>query len=296
MPLVINPHPMFLVPSKNEVHGALKFLQLPQSTWDSLKRRNWSSLGSHLSILRRGRWQYDPQSMCVARVAMQHTQSPRAALHVPPPSLPGAHTGLHGHKRKVGIQNGSLESQAVLQWGLLEGLWGAAVVCWGCQRVWGLKKESLQLKKAGRSKLVFTGPAGVQGLFLAASLPRTHCPQVPWPTGHCFTPALRRKMKTHLYFWKPPLSSSPSSLTFLPPLSSCCTAQRREAQLPQLWMLLPGHFTALPGHHQSQRRTPELSLLSFPFSLLAAIYCSAVFGGGMQPVPGKGCCCQDSAG
>lgn len=124
--------PRGLVPSQNEVHRALKFLQLPESIWDSLKRRNWSSSGSHLSIVWGGRWQCDPESVCVARVAVQPTQSPRAALPVPPPSLPEAQAGLHGHRRKVGIQNGRLQLQALLQWGLLEGPWWMAVMCWVC--------------------------------------------------------------------------------------------------------------------------------------------------------------------
>lgn len=173
--------------------------------------------------------------------------------------------------------------------GAAGGAMRTVVMCWGCQRAWGIKKESLQLKKTGRNKPVFTGTAGVQGLFLKPS-------QGPLPTDalthravlHLMPcraqPSQEEAVNTSLCFWKPLLSSSPSSLTFLRPLSSCCTAQRREAQLPQLWILPPGFARSSPISEES----PKLSLLSFPYSLLAAIYYSAVLRGGMQPVPGKG--------
>lgn len=50
----------------------------------------------------------------------------------------------------------------------------------------------------------------------------------------------------------------------------------------------PWIFHSFARSSPISEESPKLSLLSFPFSLLAAIYCSAVFGGGMQPVPGKG--------
>lgn len=50
----------------------------------------------------------------------------------------------------------------------------------------------------------------------------------------------------------------------------------------------PWQFHCFARSSPISEESPELSLFSFPFSLLAAIYCSAVFGGRMQPVPGKG--------
>lgn len=104
----------------------------------------------------------------------------------------------------------------------------------------------------------------------------------------------RRKPKTHLCFWKSPSSPSPSSLTFLPPPSTPRQRSGREVQLSQL-QILPGHFTALPGHHQPQRRArAPSSPFHFPRSLL---FITRRYSGEECSLSrGKGCCRQDSAG
>lgn len=247
-----------------------------------IKGRNWSSWGSHLSIVWRSRCQCDPQSVCVARVAVQHTQSPRAALVVPPLSLPVAQTQEEGEDPK---------------WeATVEAAGGTMGDCWdvlGMIEILGCKKGVIAAeKKLGRSKQMLTSTAGLQALLLAASLPRAHCPQMLWPTGSASPHSLQGSALSggswdHIsVFVKPPLSSSPSCLLCPPPallrggrhsFPSCESSSPAISLLCQVIASLRGEPWVLPA------------LLS----LLPAAYCWAEE---CSLARGKGCSRQDPAG
>ena len=134
-----------------------------------------------------------------------------------------------------------------------------------------------------------------QGLLPTDPLTQPGC---AWPQTHLHMaqPFWVEAENTSLCFWKSPSSPAPSSLTFLPPLRTPSTAQRPQAQLSQLQILLPGRFTALPGHHQPRWRalSSPCSPFHFPRPLLfIAQLCS---GEECSLSRGKGCCCRDSAG
>lgn len=120
------PSTHWLVPSNDEFQKALKFLQFPENIWDSVK-------GERLDRFKAGLetgWQRGPQSACMGRLPVQHTQSPKTSPSVPPPSLPVAWAGFWG-SRRVGVRQGKLGCQAVPQWGLLDRWWETAVMWWG---------------------------------------------------------------------------------------------------------------------------------------------------------------------
>lgn len=117
---------------------------------------------------------------------------------------------------------------------------------------------------------------------LAGGQPRARCPLTPCTYPHRAQPFQEEAENTSLFLEV----TSPSSLTFLPPLPTLCAIQVGGATFPDAnpppW---PFHcFSRLPP---TSVKSPQLSLLSFPFHPLTAIYCPAVFRRGMQPVPGK---------
>lgn len=123
--------------------------------------------------------------------------------------------------------------------------------------------------------------AGVQGLVLTwqATCPPAPCTQLGLKSVPVGLSPLWRKLKTC-----PSVSGSNHHHLHLPPWPSCLCC-------PPLALLRSGRWSFPQLFHHFARSVPtsaESPQLSFPFAPLTAIYYSAVFRGGMQPVPEKG--------